>query len=151
MICYNNKSAPHFETLKLTTFIYFYGETMKWFFLALSRYAVFSGRSQRSEFWYFVLFEILIEWALFMVDHAMGWTQSFGGMGLLTGLAGLVFLLPSISVATRRLHDIGKSGWWQLLAFVPVLGILVLIYWLALNGHAGANAYGPNPKEVGHF
>jgi uncharacterized membrane protein YhaH (DUF805 family) len=72
-------------------------------------------------------------------------------MGLLTGLAGLVFLLPSISVATRRLHDIGKSGWWQLLAFVPVLGILVLIYWLALNGHAGANAYGPNPKEVGHF
>jgi len=62
----------------------------------------------------------------------------------------VVFFIPSITVATRRLHDIGKSGWWQLLVFTGV-GILVLIYWFALNGHAGANAYGPNPKEVGHF
>jgi uncharacterized membrane protein YhaH (DUF805 family) len=150
MICYNNKSAPYCETLKLTTFIYFYGETMKWFFLALSRYAVFSGRSQRAEFGYFVVMAALIELALFMVDQSMAWTYSNGDWGLLSSVASVVFFIPSITVATRRLHDIGKSGWWQLLVFTGV-GILVLIYWFALNGHAGANAYGPNPKEVGHF
>ena len=123
---------------------------MKWFTFALGRYAEFAGRSQRAEFWYFVLFEILIEWALFMVDQAMGWTHAFSGQGLLSTLAGLVFLLPSISVGTRRLHDIGKSGWWQLLALTGV-GIVVLIYWFALSGQLGANAYGPNPKETRHF
>jgi uncharacterized membrane protein YhaH (DUF805 family) len=150
-VCYKNHRVQHFIISKINYICLFFGEMMKWFSLALRRYAELSGRSQRAEFWYFVLFEILIEGALFMVDQAMGWTQTSSGLGLLSSLAGLVFLWPSITVATRRLHDIGKSGWWQLLAFIPVLGVLVLIYWFALKGQGGANSYGPNPQEIGHF
>lgn len=123
---------------------------MKWFFLALSRYSVFSGRSRRAEFWSFVVWAALIELVLFMVDQAMGWSYSGGDLGLLSSVASLLFLLPSITVATRRLHDIGKSGWWQLLAFTG-LGILVLIYWFAMNGQLVANLYGANPKEIENY
>jgi uncharacterized membrane protein YhaH (DUF805 family) len=139
-----------FLDFKINYFYLFLWRGNEVVFLALSRYAVFSGRSQRAEFGYFVVMAALIELALFMVDQSMAWTYSNGDWGLLSSVASVVFFIPSITVATRRLHDIGKSGWWQLLVFTGV-GILVLIYWFALNGHAGANAYGPNPKEVGHF
>jgi len=120
---------------------------MKWFSLALSRYAVFSGRSQRAEFWYFLAVATVIQLGLFVVDISLGWVDVGNNFGWLSSVAGLILLLPSITVTTRRLHDIGKSGWWQLLALTGV-GVLVLIYWCALNGQGGANSYGANPKEV---
>ncbi len=122
---------------------------MRFFSLALRRYAVFSGRAQRAEFWYFVLYAVLIELVLFGVDKSMGWVDSSGEYGFLSmSVAGVLLLVPSISVATRRLHDIGKSGWWQLITLIPVLGILVLMYWCALDGQEGSNAYGDNPKAA---
>ncbi len=121
---------------------------MSWFSLALRRYAAFSGRSQRAEFWYFVLFAVAIELGLFMLDKAMAWTYSDGDLGYLSSVASMVLLLPSLSVSARRLHDIGKSGWWQLLAFVPVVGLLVLIYAWSVKGQGGSNPYGTNPLEI---
>lgn len=121
---------------------------MKWFSLALSRYAAFSGRSQRAEFWFYVLLSAVIELALLAVDTSLGWVSANGDFGLLSSVATLFFLIPAVSVATRRLHDIGKSGWWQLLVLIPLLGILMLIYWWTQDGQAGTNLYGPNPKET---
>ena len=121
---------------------------MQWFTLALSRYADFSGRSHRSEFWYFVLFSTLIQVVLSLVDSAMGWVYQVDGIenGFLSTIAMLVLLVPAISVGTRRLHDIGRSGWWQLLMFLPVVGFLVLVFFWVRDGQAGQNLYGNNPK-----
>lgn len=82
----------------------------------LRNYATFSGRASRSEFWWFSLFQLLIMAAMSMISEK------------LTGLVNLALLLPSLAVGARRLHDIGKSGWWQLL-MISGIGLLVLIYW----------------------
>lgn len=82
----------------------------------LSKYATFTGRASRSEFWWFFLFQILIS----LVGGMLG--------DVISGLIALGLLLPSLAAGTRRLHDIGKSGWWQLLILTGI-GLLVLIYW----------------------
>ena len=82
----------------------------------LSKYAIFSGRASRSEFWWFFLFQILISLAASMLGDVIG------------GLVSLALLLPGLAVGTRRLHDIGKSGWWQLILLTGI-GLLLLIYW----------------------
>ena len=121
---------------------------MQWFTLALSRYAVFSGRSQRAEFWFFMLFSTLIQVALMVLDEVMGWVFLVDGIenGVTSTIALLALLLPTLSVGARRLHDIGKSGWWQLLMFLPVVGFLVLVFFWVRDGQAGQNLYGNNPK-----
>jgi len=87
-----------------------------------SRYATFSGRASRPEFWWFFLFQILVSIAASM----------FGDV--VNGLVTLVLLLPALAVGARRLHDIGKSGWWQLI-MLTVIGFLLLIYWWAQPGN----------------
>lgn len=82
----------------------------------LSNYATFTGRAGRPEFWWFFLFQILVTMAAGM----------FGDK--LSGLVGIALVLPSLAVGARRLHDIGKSGWWQLL-MITGLGFFVLVYW----------------------
>ncbi len=109
---------------------------MNWFFLALQKYAVFEGRSRRSEYWYFVLFYPLIFVALFLLDYGLGTYSPKTEPGLFSGIFSLLLLLPSVAVAARRLHDTGKSGWWQLIAF------------LLRDSYPGANKYGPNPKPA---
>lgn len=94
----------------------------------LSKYANFNGRATRPEFWWFFLFQILLTMAAGMLGQ------------MLSGLIGLVLLLPSIAVATRRLHDVGRSGWWQLLSLSGI-GLLVLIYWWVQPSADGANEY----------
>ncbi len=93
-----------------------------------AKYATFSGRASRSEFWWFFLFQILV---------SIG--TSFLG-DLINGLAALALLLPALAVGARRLHDIGKSGWWQLIA-LTVIGILLIIYWAAQPSAEGSNGY----------
>lgn len=106
-----------------------------------SKYATFSGRALRSEYWFFYLFNILGSIVLSIVDSIL-----FGmGGGLLGGLFSLAMIIPSIAAGTRRLHDTGRSGWWQLLWFIPVIGWILLIVWLASEGSAQENAYGPHP------
>ncbi len=137
---------------------------------ALKKYAVFSGRSRRREYWVFVLVNIVISLLLGWLDSTLN-TPAFpmGTFGLpvgttgpgsapvsvdtLTlGLLGLVYSLavfvPSLAVTVRRLHDIGRSGWWLLLGFVPLVGSIVLLVFTLLDGQPGDNAYGPNPKAV---
>lgn len=121
---------------------------MNWFQTALRKYAVFTGRSQRSEYWYFVLFYFLIALALNFLDMMAGTMYGTAEIGLFSGLFGLAMVVPSLSVGVRRLHDIGKSGWWLLLGIIPLIGGIILIVWACRDSAPGTNAYGPNPKEA---
>ena len=118
------------------------------------RYAKFDGRASRSEFWYFTLFYALISLALalvdiFVVNPMLGATPDQAAQGgLLELLFALAMLIPSLAIAVRRLHDIGKSGWWYLIGLIPIIGALVLLYFFVLDSQPGSNQYGPNPKGM---
>ncbi len=107
----------------------------------LSLYATFSGRARRSEYWFFVLFNILAGMVALMVDRVL-----FPGFedGVLNPLVGLALLLPSLAAAARRLHDRGRSGWWLLIGLVPVLGHILLLIWFCQPSE-GDNRFGPSP------
>ncbi|CAN5553844.1 DUF805 domain-containing protein [soil metagenome] len=98
----------------------------------LSNYATFSGRASRSEFWWFFLFQVLLSIAASMISDK------------LNGLASLALLLPALAVGARRLHDIGRSGWWQLL-MISGIGFLVLIYWWVQPTADDVSSYGSSP------
>ena len=106
-----------------------------------NHYADFEGRADRKTFWTFVIINFLISIAITVVIGVV----SDGLASLLSGLFGLAVLLPSVGLGIRRLHDTGKTGWLMLLALIPVAG-LVLLYFMALEGERGPNAYGPDPK-----
>ncbi|MBP6626181.1 MAG: DUF805 domain-containing protein [Arenimonas sp.] len=121
---------------------------MNWYLGVLKKYVDFSGRARRKEYWMFVWFNILINIVLGAVDYATGMVNAESGLGVLSGLYSLAVLLPSIAVAVRRLHDTSRSGWWLLIGFVPLIGALVLLVFMVLDGTPGANEHGPNPKET---
>lgn len=121
---------------------------MNYFIEAFRKYATFTGRSRRSEYWYFVLFNLMISIGLFMVGAVFEAASSGSRAGMFPFDAyALGSFVPSLAVGVRRLHDIGKSGWFTLLGFVPIANIVLLV-WLAQDGQPGANEYGPNPKEM---
>lgn len=121
---------------------------MSWYLKVLRNYATFSGRARRQEFWMFVLFNLVIAFALRVVDHFAGLTYGpNGSQGILHSIYMLAVLIPGIAVATRRLHDIGKSGFYLFVAFVPCIGGFMLLYWYILDGNPGTNAYGADPKS----
>ena len=113
---------------------------MSWYLEVLKKYAVFSGRARRAEYWYFLLFNLIVVVVLSIIDAAAGTNP------LLSGIYTLAVLLPSIGVAIRRLHDTGRSGWWILIALVPLVGAIVLLVFYVQDSSAGVNEYGPNPK-----
>jgi uncharacterized membrane protein YhaH (DUF805 family) len=115
---------------------------MHWYLEVLKKYTLFTGRARRSEYWYFVLVSVGISIVLGIVDAILRKTIGVGPLGTLYGLAVLV---PGTAVAIRRLHDTDRSGWWALLALVPLVG-LVLIVFLAQDSMASTNRYGQNPK-----
>ena len=121
---------------------------MNWFLVVLKKYATFSGRAQRAEYWWFYLISTLIIIGLSLIDQATGTLDEETGMGLLTTLYSLAILIPSIAVGVRRLHDTGRSGWWLLIGLIPVLGSIVLIVFFVLDCEPGENAYGANPKAL---
>lgn len=102
------------------------------------RYGTFSGRAVRSEYWFWVLFTV----GVLIILNIIQFTVSPIGGSLLLLLFEVATLVPSIAVAARRLHDTDRSGWWQLLAFVPVVGFIILLVWYCQPGTAGANRYG---------
>jgi uncharacterized membrane protein YhaH (DUF805 family) len=115
---------------------------MNWFIDVIKKYAVFNGRARRKEYWMFVLFYILIYIGLFVVESLVG------SPGILVLIFALGLLVPSIAVSIRRLHDTDRSGWWILIGFVPLVGGIVLLVFMCLDGTAGANQYGPDPKGM---
>lgn len=110
------------------------------FILALNRYLKFDGRSRRAEFWGFFLVTMLFGAAASFWDNIL-----FDGSERFENLVNLAFFLPSLAVSTRRLHDIGRSGWWQLIAFTGI-GLFVLFYWYAQDSERNENEYGKSPK-----
>lgn len=121
---------------------------MNWFLGALKKYATFSGRAQRAEYWYFILFYILIFIGLSIIDGITGTFSAKVGIGLLSGLYSLAILIPSLAVGVRRLHDTGRSGWWLLIGIIPLIGAIVLIIFFVQDSASGDNLYGPNPKAT---
>ncbi|MFJ1748335.1 DUF805 domain-containing protein [Streptomyces sp. NPDC088116] len=115
---------------------------MHWYTDVLKKYAVFSGRARRKEYWMFVLFNFIIAMVLAVVDALAG------AGGIISGLYTLAVLIPSIAVGVRRLHDTGRSGWWMLIALVPLVGSIILLVFFASEGEHNPNAHGPNPKHV---
>ena len=103
-----------------------------------NKYVDFSGRARRSEYWYWILFTVIVDIVARAIDAGIG-------VMLIASLASLALALPSIAVAVRRLHDTGRSGWWFLLIFAIVIGWIFLIIWYCEDSHPD-NQYGPNPK-----
>jgi uncharacterized membrane protein YhaH (DUF805 family) len=121
------------------------GSRVKWYLEVLRKYTVFDGRSHRTEFWMAFLVSTIISIVLAILDFALGTDVS--GVGVLGFLYGLAVLLPSLAVGARRLHDTDRSGWWQLLGLIPLIGIIILIVWWAEEGDERPNEHGANPWD----
>ena len=121
---------------------------MSWYLEVLKKYAVFSGRARRAEYWYFVLFNLIIVIVLSLIDTFLGTFNVMRGVGLLSGIYGLAVLIPSLAVTVRRLHDIDRTGWWILINLVPLIGTIVLLVFALTPGTPGSNRYGPDPKQA---
>lgn len=119
---------------------------MSWYLEVLKKYAVFSGRARRTEYWYFVLFNIIVAVVLSLIDTLLGTFNFMQGVGLLSGLYALAVLIPTLAVTVRRLHDIDRTGWWIFINLIPLIGFIVLLVFAVTDGTPGSNRYGPNPK-----
>jgi uncharacterized membrane protein YhaH (DUF805 family) len=136
-----------------------FGEAIKTCF---GKYASFTGRARRSEFWWFFLFWWLGTVIINLIDNAAGLvlnlgtdtidtssgviTFTSGGLGILSTIWGLVLLLPFLSVTVRRLHDTNRSGWWWWIQLIPCVGFIVILVFMLLDSTPGDNRFGPNPK-----
>lgn len=109
----------------------------------LGNYATFAGRARRSEFWYFWLFNLLVQIVASGMDNML-----LGGAGVLSAVASLALLLPGLAVSARRLHDGGRSGWWLLIGLVPLVGVILLIIWYVGRGEDGPNRFGADPRAA---
>ncbi len=121
---------------------------MNWYLEVLKNYAVFGGRARRKEYWYFVLFNIIIAAVLSAIDGATGTFSPEAGFGLLGGIYILAVFIPGIAVSVRRLHDTNRSGWWLLFGLIPLIGDIVLLVFMLQNSKPGENRFGSNPKEA---
>ena len=123
-------------------------ELKKYVIEALKKYAVFSGRSRRKEYWYFALFLVALGLLLSLIDGLIGTFNSPAGIESLSDVFKILLVIPGIAVSVRRLHDIDRSGWWFLISLVPLIGVIALIVLLVQDGTPGSNRYGPNPKTA---
>ena len=112
-----------------------------------SNYATFKGRARRSEYWYFALFNFIVNMGFNMLASVFG-DNLLGTIIIgLSGLYGLAVMIPSLAVSWRRLHDIGKSGGWYFIVLVPLVGGILYLIWTCRDSQSGDNRFGPNPKE----
>ena len=120
---------------------------MKAIKVCLSKYFDFQGRARRSEYWYFILFIML---AVFTLSFAEGFYYGYTGQYfeevILVNIFYLFVAIPSIAVSVRRLHDIGRTGWWILISFIPIIGTIILLIWHCTDGEKDTNIYGISPK-----
>ena len=116
---------------------------MKYVLEVFKKYAVFTGRARRAEYWYFSLFITLISMTLNVAGKVVD--DSFY---VIDNILYLIIFIPGLAVGVRRLHDIGKSGWWMLLVLLPIIGWIWLIVLAVIDSTSGTNEYGPNPKGI---
>ena len=125
---------------------------MNWYLKVLNQYSNFNNRARRKEYWMFALFNFIISMLIVEVDNALGfsfnYTGNVSGSGVLNLLYTLLILIPSLAVAVRRLHDVGKSGWMLLIGLIPLVGAIWLLILLLRDSEAGENKYGANPKGL---
>ena len=121
---------------------------MNWYLKVLKNYAGFSGRARRKEYWMFVLFNMIFAVLAAIVDNVVGTAISGLFYGLFYCVYTLAVLIPSLAVAVRRLHDVGKSGWFMFIIFIPIIGAIWLLVLVCTDGNPGKNVYGLNPKEA---
>ena len=119
---------------------------MNWYLTVLKKYAEFSGRARRKEYWMFVLFNIIFFIVAIILDNILGTAIENVGYGLFYFLYGLAVIIPSLAVTVRRLHDTGKSGWWIFISLIPLIGGIWLLILLVTDSQPGENPYGPSPK-----
>ena len=129
------------KTIKKKKKIMGFGEAVQSVF---SKYATFSGRARRSEYWYFVLLQVIVTAVLNGLYSA---TESVAFSAILV-LFDLALLVPSLAVCWRRLHDIGRSGAYYFFVLIPLVGWILLLVWMCQDSQPGANQYGPNPKGM---
>lgn len=135
------KFAHSKKTIKREKKIMGFGEAVQSVF---SKYATFSGRARRSEYWYFVLLQVIVTAVLNGLYSA---TESVAFSAILV-LFDLALLVPSLAVCWRRLHDIGRSGAYYFFVLIPLVGWILLLVWMCQDSQPGANQYGPNPKGM---
>ncbi len=114
---------------------------MEWYLAVLKKYADFSGRARRREYWMFVLINFLIASGLTVLGMVIHPAMALYVLYL------IAMFIPSLAVGFRRLHDTGRSAWWFLILLVPFIGAIVFLVWLCQDGKPGGNQWGPNPKE----
>lgn len=114
---------------------------MEHFLSVVKQYANFNGRARREQYWMFILFYVIFYVGLAIIDWILG-------LGFLTLIYSLALLIPSLSVGARRLHDTNRTGWWQLIGLIPLIGFIVLIIFYVQDSQPGENQYGPNPKGL---
>ncbi|SDY74883.1 DUF805 domain-containing protein [Acinetobacter kyonggiensis] len=112
---------------------------LDWFVKCLKNYVTFDGRARRKEFWFFMLVSIILGIIVQIIDAILGTDK------ILNGVLNLALFLPSLAVGARRLHDVGRSGWWQLLV-LTIIGIIPLIIWWASNTKPESNQWGQPAK-----
>lgn len=117
---------------------------MNYYSICLSKFADFSGRARRREYWTFAIVNCLIALLLLILGLAFG--EDSPASNILVTIFYLIMLVPNLSVSVRRLHDIGKSGWWLFIGLVPLVGSLLLLVWSFMDSEEGENQYGENPK-----
>lgn len=120
---------------------------MNWYLKVLRQYADFKGRARRKEYWMYTLITSLFAIAAAVLDNVMGIAMPEIGYGPIYGLYALATLIPGLAVSVRRLHDVGKSGWFLLIALIPLIGAIWLLVLFVSDGKPGENKYGTNPKE----
>jgi uncharacterized membrane protein YhaH (DUF805 family) len=129
------------------------GRTMNWAFMPLWRYAEFSGRSRRKEYWMFMLLNlvVIVAFGAFLFLTAAPETMELNPTGDVLGVVFLLWILatlvPSFALQARRFHDQGMSGWWVLLGFIPYVGGFIMMGFALVEGTAGPNQYGRDPRE----
>ena len=127
---------------------------MNYYLSVLKNYATFTGRARRKEYWMFALFNLIFIVIAAVLDNLLGTTLKTGGMTLPYGyiycLYALFVLIPGLAVMVRRLHDVGKSGWFFLVCLIPIAGSIWLLVLLCTDSKPGQNKWGPNPKGIGN-
>ena len=123
---------------------------MKYYIKALLNFSNFHGRSTSREFWYFCLFNLLLQIITFIIDIAfkLSFSILFYSIGVTSFLYTLVTIIPGLAISVRRLHDIGKSGCLLFLPIIPIVGAIWLLILFCSNSQPGENNWGPNPKET---